>query len=137
MSRRMRVNEIFYGLQGEGIYTGVPMVFVRLQGCSLGCSYCDTARAQDPQGGKVDDIEGVFSRVRMLSPYLHSWVCITGGEPLEQPKELGELVRKLKGEGYKVTIETNGTLESLTGGSWWIAGMLISSVLAVVREGSL
>jgi len=112
----MRVYEIFYSLQGEGIYNGVPMVFVRLQGCSLGCDYCDTAYAQDFYGGRLMDIEGIFRNVKALLPYQGSWVCITGGEPMEQSVELEDLVRKLSSEGYKVTIETNGTWRKPR---WW------------------
>jgi len=112
----MRVYEIFYSLQGEGIYNGVPMVFVRLQGCSLGCSYCDTAYAQDFYGGRLREIEGIYEEVKRLSPWQHSWVCITGGEPMEQSVELEDLVRKLNSEGYRVTIETNGTWRKP---KWW------------------
>jgi len=112
----MLVNEIFYSIQGEGLYSGIPMVFVRLQGCNLAvegypCSYCDTKYAQKQVSGLRDILlEEILTRVLDLLPYRGSWVCITGGEPLRQESELEGLVRLLKKFGYSVEIETNGTL---------------------------
>jgi 7-carboxy-7-deazaguanine synthase len=109
----MKINEIFYSIQGEGIYQGVPMVFVRFQGCNLipHCIWCDTPYAQDANEGKDMDCLSVSDEVDRLSGYKrNSWVCITGGEPLWQEAALEELVRVLKAESYKVTIETNGSL---------------------------
>lgn len=107
----MRLNEIFYSIQGEGVSQGLPMVFIRLQGCNLlpGCSFCDTLYAQDPKEGKEMSVDSVVEQVSKLSPYYKSWVCITGGEPLWQKDELEALVRKLKEGGYLLTIETNGS----------------------------
>lgn len=107
----MRINEIFYGIQGEGVYQGLPMVFVRLAGCNLlpKCSFCDTSYAWSPQEGKEMSLEEVVQEVSKLSPYYKSWVCITGGEPLWQEEALETLVRKLKEGGYLLTIETNGS----------------------------
>lgn len=109
----MKIHEIFYSLQGEGVYQGVPMVFVRLAGCNLlpHCSYCDTNYAWDPKDGKDVSVEDVVKEVSKLSPYYKSWVCITGGEPLWQRDELESLVRLLKKGGYLVTIETNGSFK--------------------------
>lgn len=109
----MKIAEVFYNIQGEGVYTGVPMVFVRLAGCNLlpHCSYCDTVYAQDGSKGDVMSVDGIILKVSSLSPYYNSWVCITGGEPLFQRDELEELVRVLKKGGYKITIETNGSYE--------------------------
>ena len=108
----VKTNEIFYGIQGEGVYQGIPTVFVRFQGCSLitKCQYCDTAYAQDGKGGTEMTVEEVVSEVSRLSPFYNSWVCITGGEPLWQLDALEELVRQLKKGGYKIEIETNGSL---------------------------
>ena len=109
----IRVKEIFYSIQGEGVYQGISTVFIRLAGCNLAqitpCQYCDTSYAWNPEDGvdmKIGDIVGEVSK---LSPYYSSWVCITGGEPLWQEEELEQLVRELKKGGYKTTIETNGS----------------------------
>lgn len=109
----MLVSEIFYSLQGEGVYVGLPTVFVRLAGCNLiqKCSFCDTSYAWDPKDGKEMSIEDILNKVSKLSPYYQSWVCITGGEPLWQEKALELLVRELKRGGYLVTIETNGSFK--------------------------
>jgi len=109
----MRVNEIFYSLQGEGIHQGVPMRFVRLAGCNLSpkCRFCDTSYAQDPRYGKEASIEDILEQVGCLSPYRQSWICVTGGEPLWQEEELEQLVRGLKRASCKVTIETNGSFK--------------------------
>ena len=110
----MRTQEIFYSIQGEGIYTGIPMVFIRASGCNLiptHCSYCDTSYAWNPKDGKEMSIEEIVKEVSKLSPFLKSWVCITGGEPLWQEDELEQLVRELKQRSYLLTIETNGSFE--------------------------
>jgi len=105
----MRLNNIFRTLQGEGWAVGTPMVFIRLQGCNLRCAWCDTLQAQDSRGGYSAEIDEVLAKVRVSQPYGRSWVCITGGEPLFQEKELWELLKTLKLEGYKTLIETNGS----------------------------
>jgi 7-carboxy-7-deazaguanine synthase len=109
----MRINEIFYSIQGEGIYQGIPMVFIRVAGCNLlpKCRYCDTRYAWSPENGKDMNIEDIVDEVDRFSPYLKSWVCITGGEPLWQEDELEKLVRELKKKSYLITIETNGSFE--------------------------
>lgn len=113
----MIISEIFMSLQGEGIYTGIPMVFVRLQGCNIKCSYCDTVYARSRQGGSVMEVREVVESIddfvgRETKPNLShiNWVCITGGEPLLQGEEVGELVGILRKKGYWVEIETNGTI---------------------------
>ena len=112
----MQVNEIFSSIQGEGIYAGVPMTFVRLQGCNLNCPWCDTSYAQNPKEGKFMSWEEIVDEVVILESVpvedvgrLKRWVCITGGEPLLQEPDLFGLVQGLNSEGYKVEIETNGT----------------------------
>ncbi|MEM3426768.1 MAG: radical SAM protein [Nitrososphaerales archaeon] len=102
---RLRVSEIFKSIQGEGPNVGIPMTFVRLQGCNLRvpCSYCDTKYAYGPGGFYIDSLD-LAARVRAQGlPF----VCLTGGEPLAQ--SLGELVSALT-ESCAVEIETNGTL---------------------------
>jgi len=107
----MRINEIFLSLQGEGVYTGTPTVFVRLQGCNLipHCKWCDTVYSQDPNDGEDTPVDEVMSRVSKLAPWYKQWVCITGGEPLWQSEDLEALVSKLKEGMYSVTVETNGS----------------------------
>ena len=75
----VRLTEIFFSLQGEGRFTGLPTVFVRLTGCPLRCNYCDTEYAF--HGGEVHQIEDVLDQV---IAYGAKHVCVTGGEPLAQ-----------------------------------------------------
>lgn len=102
---RLKVNEIFYSIQGESTYAGFPCVFVRLSGCNLRCAYCDTRYAYDE--GRILEIEEIIRRVGI---YRCSLVEITGGEPLLQ-KETPELIHRLRESKYKVLIETNGSLD--------------------------
>ena len=102
----MRVSEIFRSIQGEGRSQGLITTFVRLAGCNLSCSWCDTPYARE--GGKEVPVGDVFQAVEFSSC---SRVCITGGEPLLQGDELGALVQKLDEAGYRVEIETNGTID--------------------------
>jgi 7-carboxy-7-deazaguanine synthase len=108
----LRINEIFYSIQGEGIYAGVPMFFVRLQGCNLKpkCSWCDTTYAQDITGGYEETPKNVIQQLLQQGAKRNDWVCITGGEPLNQHEQVGDLVARLSAIGIKVEIETNGSL---------------------------
>jgi 7-carboxy-7-deazaguanine synthase len=99
----LKVNEIFYSIQGESSYAGLPCIFVRLSGCNLRCSYCDTQYAYD--AGEDMYIADVLDRI---SGYPCRLVEITGGEPLIQ-EETPELIRYLLNNGYKVLLETNGS----------------------------
>ena len=96
----MRVNEIFYSLQGEGYYSGTPAVFVRLSGCNLRCPFCDT---QHETGTVMSETEVVEAVKRY--PARH--VVITGGEPSLQLT--ASLVDALHAAGRYVAVETNGT----------------------------
>lgn len=96
------ITEIFHSLQGETSLVGVPFAFIRLTGCNLRCSYCDSAYAF--KGGKRIRISEVIETIR---PYEVRNVLITGGEPLLQ-RQTPELVRALKDAGYSVSIETHG-----------------------------
>ena len=98
----LRITEIFYSLQGESNTVGYPTVFVRLTGCPMRCSYCDTAYAF--HGGKKIEIDDVLAEV---AQYNTRHVTVTGGEPLAQP-ECHELMRKLCDAGYQVSLETGG-----------------------------
>jgi len=99
------VNEIFYSIQGESVYNGRPCIFVRLTGCNLRCSYCDTAYAY--KNGTKMEIEPIIKQVDSFGCPL---VEITGGEPLIQP-ETPLLIYRLLEKGYEVMIETNGSLD--------------------------
>ena len=99
----LRVNEIFYSIQGESSFAGRPCVFVRLTGCNLRCSYCDTRYAYDEGNSlKTDEI---FAEVK---PYKCRLVEVTGGEPLIQ-NETPALIQRLLDENYEVLLETNGS----------------------------
>lgn len=100
----MKVNEIFLSINGEGPYVGFPATFIRLAGCSLRCSYCDTEYARDKEAGEEMDIEDILDRV---SEYGCHNLTITGGEPLEHPEVL-PLIERLLDAGYDISIETNG-----------------------------
>lgn len=107
----MRVIELFDSLQGEGVWAGVPMTFIRLAGCNapqlgLACvSWCDTAESWDPAGGHEMDAAALLPRVRCPR------ACITGGEPLLQAGEVAGLAGALARRGVKVHLETNGSLD--------------------------
>jgi 7-carboxy-7-deazaguanine synthase len=97
------VNEIFHSIQGESSFSGYPCVFVRLTGCNLRCTYCDTRYAYDhgcPMG-----ITDILAKVRAHQCRL---VEVTGGEPLIQ-EETPELILSLLQEGFTVLLETNGS----------------------------
>ncbi len=100
----MRVNEIFYSLQGEGFLAGVPSVFIRLAGCPLRCRWCDTKYAWDAMAG---DNRSVAEIVRAVKKWPCRHIVITGGEPMIQ-KALAQLVRGLRATDKHVTIETAG-----------------------------
>lgn len=101
----LQVNEIFYSIQGESSYAGRPCVFVRLTGCNLRCTYCDTKYAYEEGISMV--IPEIVARV---SSYGCRLVEITGGEPLLQP-QTPELVRTLLDLRFTVLMETNGSLD--------------------------
>jgi len=99
------VTEIFTSIQGESSFAGCPCTFVRLSGCNLRCSYCDTAYSFDE--GKYYEIGEVVTVVREAGTNL---VELTGGEPLMQ-RDTPELTKMLLDGGFKVLIETNGTFD--------------------------
>ncbi|HOJ95575.1 MAG TPA: 7-carboxy-7-deazaguanine synthase QueE, partial [Methanospirillum sp.] len=101
----MKIAELFTSLQGEGLTSGYPTIFVRLAGCNLSCSYCDTPAGR--QEGEEMSVDDVIQRVLAEKP---SCVCITGGEPLLQKKDVAEISSRLINAGKRVIIETNGTI---------------------------
>ncbi len=100
-----KINEIFYSIQGESIHVGIPCVFVRLSGCNLRCSYCDTAYAY--KEGKEMDVDGILN---LIASFKCPVVEVTGGEPLAQ-KDTPLLISRLLDVGYKVMLETNGSFD--------------------------
>jgi len=103
----LKIAEIFPSIQGEGIRQGQATLFIRLSGCNLKCSFCDTKYAwkQERERSTAQVLEKV-KKIRHCFPA--QWVCLTGGEPLIQ--DLAELVKGLKKEDFKVQVETNATL---------------------------
>jgi len=99
----MKINEIFYSLQGEGALVGLPTVFIRTTGCNLRCSYCDTTYAYE-EGTDLS----LKQILRIIESYHCPSVCITGGEPLLQ-KDLMALLTTLQRKRYTICIETNGS----------------------------
>ena len=100
----MIINEIFYSLQGEGIYAGVPSVFIRLAGCPLRCRWCDTKYAWSDSAGQKYSTEQLRQKIKS-HPGRH--IVITGGEPMTNP-ELPEFVRSFAEDNTHITIETSG-----------------------------
>ena len=101
----LRVNEIFYSIQGESTRVGLPTVFVRLTGCPLRCTWCDSEYAFS--GGASLTIDTILTQV---GQYECRHVCVTGGEPLAQ-KETLALLQALCDAGYAVSLETSGALD--------------------------
>ncbi|MFV8784340.1 7-carboxy-7-deazaguanine synthase QueE [Microbulbifer sp. SA54] len=100
----LRISEIFYSLQGEARDSGRPTVFVRLTGCPLRCTYCDSEYAF--YGGERMSLAEILQKVRS---YPARYVCVTGGEPLAQPNCL-PLLTALCDAGYQVSLETSGAM---------------------------
>lgn len=101
----LRITEIFYSLQGEASRVGLPTVFVRLTGCPLRCTWCDTTYSFT--GGEAATIDSVLAEVRR---HPARQVCVTGGEPLSQ-KDCLPLLTALCDAGYEVSLETSGALD--------------------------
>lgn len=110
----LAVNSLFYTIQGEGPYAGRPAVFIRLAGCNLQCPLCDTEYTNRDSYAVSELVDMAFNHVRSLSRTDRAGraedpiIVITGGEPFRQP--IGYLVRCLVDAGWRVQVETNGTL---------------------------
>ena len=102
----MQIAEIFKSLQGEGKNQGRACLFIRLAGCNLNCTWCDTGYARD--GGITMGLDSVLEQVWRVNP---PYVCITGGEPLVQADALEPLLSSLHKRGTEIEIETNGTID--------------------------
>jgi 7-carboxy-7-deazaguanine synthase len=101
----LKITEIFHSLQGEALQAGLPTVFVRLTGCPLRCTYCDSEYAF--YGGQWMHFDDILAEVRR---HQTPNVCVTGGEPLAQ-KRCAELLTRLCDEGFVVSLETSGAVD--------------------------
>ncbi len=101
----IKINEIFYSIQGESSYAGIPTVFVRTSGCHLRCTYCDTKYAY--QEGEMLSQEQILAVVKSHGT---KYVCLTGGEPLLQ-KDVYPLMATLCDLGYRLSLETSGDID--------------------------
>jgi len=104
----LRVNEIFYSIQGESTFAGFPCIFIRMTGCNLRCTYCDTTFAYE----EGDDIP-LDSILTTVKKFHCSLIEVTGGEPLIQ-NETPDLISALIKNGYTVLLETNGSQDIST-----------------------
>ncbi|MFC2155188.1 7-carboxy-7-deazaguanine synthase QueE [Acidobacteriota bacterium] len=112
----LKINEIFWSFQGEGLNVGTPSVFLRLSGCSLRCPYCDTISSWEES--RFMPVDLIISEIDShKSKYPNSRVVLTGGEPLEQ--DISVLVETLKKKNYYVAIETNGCHYRDIAVDWW------------------
>lgn len=110
----LQVNEIFYSLQGEGMHTGTPAVFVRLAGCNLSCDFCDT----DYSLKRLASVSEILASVRAAGADC-PMVILTGGEPLAQSATLA-LIEALRADGRRVHIESNGTIAADLPADVWL-----------------
>lgn len=116
----MKVCEVFDSIQGEGIYMGLPTTFIRLSGCNLRCTWCDTKYAFEE--GQEMSIEDIASKCNKKT------VCITGGEPLIQ--DLDPLIRLLHRGNHLVHVETNGTIRPRVVTKWLVDFWTVSPKLS-------
>ncbi len=109
--KEIAINKIYYSIQGEGFHTGTPAIFIRIAGCNLSCSYCDT----DFSLRESLTYESILERIARFPAEL---VILTGGEPTIQAEALRELVTLLHRNKYYVALETNGTSPDTMGVDW-------------------
>jgi 7-carboxy-7-deazaguanine synthase len=105
---KLNINEIFYSIQGEGTRAGLPCVFIRLQGCPLRCTWCDTPYALDLK--KIERLMTFDEIIEEIKKYNCNFIEFTGGEPLSQ-KDSTTLMKKLCDLGYEVAVETSGNID--------------------------
>ena len=99
------ISEIFYSIQGESTFAGMPCIFIRLQGCNYSCEWCDTKYAQDEK--QKENILNTKEILQKVKKYECNYICFTGGEPLMQAGA-DKLLAHFCDEGYTVSLETNG-----------------------------
>jgi len=125
-----RVNEIFYTLQGEGVHSGIPAVFVRFSGCNLHCPWCDTEFSESSPMS-ADEIAEEALSLYDIPNERRKMVVLTGGEPSLQVDE--PLIEALHAAGFYICIETNGTRPLPEGIDWITCSPKESSVLSLHR----
>lgn len=103
----LRLSEAFLSIQGEGPSAGAPAHFVRLQGCDVGCSWCDTKYSWDPGGGEPIDLDTLWERMLALGEA--ALLVVTGGEPLQHPG-IGMLLDGALARWQRIEVETSGIL---------------------------
>lgn len=133
--QRLNINEMFETIQGEGVYTGVPAVFVRLQGCPVGCPWCDTKHTWELNENMIDSVDAVINKAAESERYFGiselgllalfeqqryqaKHVVLTGGEPCMY--DLTELTGLLHAHGYTTQIETSGAFEVRCAKDTWV-----------------
>ena len=129
------INEVFEAIQGEGVHTGVPSIFVRLQGCPVGCPWCDTKHTWDISDALVTDADTVLAKTSDAPEYFETdvqkllalfdeqnykarHVVITGGEPCMY--DLTSFTQMLHAQGFTTQIETSGTFEVQCDDATWV-----------------
>lgn len=129
-----RIAETFFSIQGEGPTAGLPAVFVRLQGCSVGCSWCDTKYSWASDGGRLVHLDALVAEA---AAHPCRRAVITGGEPLESALFL-PLCRALDKRGFTLEVETSGTLpppgDGPAGMQWNVSVKLAGSGVAECRR---
>ena len=114
----LKISEIFWSFQGEGLRVGIPSVFLRFAGCSAQCPYCDTKDSWKIDAGASLSVEEILSEIeKNKTKYPQSQVVITGGEPLEQ--DLSAITAALKNKNNFLSIETNGLHFQDLPVDWW------------------
>lgn len=103
-----KVTEVFLSIQGEGVYAGEPQIFVRFHGCNMRCAFCDTPQGEAPGDSSIRAIVDKISKTNKDKKT--KAVAITGGEPLLHSHFLKVLLPALRERGYKIHLDTNGTL---------------------------
>lgn len=104
---KLMVNEIFTSIEGEGKRAGALVNFVRLAGCNLRCSYCDTTYALSPTAGKLQSVDDIVTQLKATGI---KKVTVTGGEPLTQPN-IYFFLQELVKQAFEVNVETNGSID--------------------------
>jgi len=103
----MRISEIFSSVEGEGVNSGLPTTFIRLQGCLTRCCFCDSEHTWDTEAGYILSVDEVIEQVKSLTQY-GNIVSITGGDPMLQRCEVELLTKQLINEGFLVNLEHTG-----------------------------
>ena len=105
---KLKISEIFYSILGEGVDMGIPTIFLRLFGCNLRCTWCDSMYAVEGKEYKIMKIENIIREIELIDC---KRICITGGEPLLQQEPLIDLVQILVNKNFNIILETAGHIE--------------------------